>query len=60
VKSFLKDPDEKFLDFVERCLTWDPKTRLTPEEALHHPWITDGIAAYERSCRSRAQPPQKE
>lgn len=31
------NPD--FLDFVARCLTWDPAERMTPMEALEHPWI---------------------
>ena len=28
-----------FVDFVERGLTLDPKKRMTPEEALRHPFI---------------------
>lgn len=31
--------DKLFLHFVSRCLEWDPKHRLTPVEALMHPWI---------------------
>lgn len=31
--------DPQFLDFVQRCLTWDPKERMTPTEALEHPWL---------------------
>jgi len=31
------NPD--FLDFVSRCLTWDPAERMTPLEALEHPWL---------------------
>lgn len=33
------DCEEEFIDFVKRCLEWDPKLRLTPHEALRHPWI---------------------
>jgi hypothetical protein len=32
-----------FLDFVERCLDWDPQTRITPYEALMHEWIIEGL-----------------
>ena len=32
-----KDPS--FLDFIDRCLHWDYRKRLTPEEALRHDWI---------------------
>ena len=35
--------DEHFLDFVERCLDWDPETRMTPDEALRHIWILEGL-----------------
>ncbi|GAX78051.1 hypothetical protein CEUSTIGMA_g5493.t1 [Chlamydomonas eustigma] len=30
-----------FLDFLSRCLVWDPEQRLTPEQALVHPWILE-------------------
>ncbi|KAK9718098.1 serine/threonine protein kinase, CMGC, dual-specificity [Basidiobolus ranarum] len=35
----LKCNDDGFLDFVSRCLEWDPQKRMTPEEALRHYWI---------------------
>ncbi|EFN52309.1 hypothetical protein CHLNCDRAFT_16563, partial [Chlorella variabilis] len=25
--------------FLQRCLHWEPQQRMTPEEALQHPWI---------------------
>lgn len=28
------------LDLICRCLTVDPAARITPEEALRHPWVT--------------------
>lgn len=28
---------------MKKCLTWDPKLRMTPEEALIHPWIIEGL-----------------
>jgi len=33
-----------FLDFIARCLTWDPAKRMTPREAAHHWYITGGPA----------------
>lgn len=39
----LKSNDLVFLDFVERCLQWDPTKRMTPKEALKHEWLTTGI-----------------
>ncbi|KAG2174056.1 hypothetical protein INT44_000170 [Umbelopsis vinacea] len=38
----LKCSDELFLDFVSRCLEWDPDKRLNPEQGLAHPWIAGG------------------
>ena len=31
--------DPLFLDFLQRCLEWDPAIRLTPPQALRHPWL---------------------
>ncbi|XP_071453889.1 dual specificity tyrosine-phosphorylation-regulated kinase 4 [Hetaerina americana] len=28
-----------FVDFISRCLEWDSRKRMTPQEALNHPWI---------------------
>ena len=28
-----------FVDFVRRCLVWDPAERMTPAEALRHDWF---------------------
>lgn len=32
--------DECFVDFIKKCLDWDPNTRLTPYAALRHSWLT--------------------
>ncbi|KAK7119789.1 hypothetical protein R3I94_021583 [Phoxinus phoxinus] len=40
--SILGATDQAFLDFVRRCLTWDPKMRMTPQEAMQHKWIEEG------------------
>jgi dual specificity tyrosine-phosphorylation-regulated kinase 2/3/4 len=31
--------DYEFVDFVSRCLVWDPADRMTPSAALKHPWL---------------------
>ena len=36
----LKCDDEAFLDFITRCLRWDPERRLKPDEAMRHEFIT--------------------
>ncbi|XP_056878388.1 dual specificity tyrosine-phosphorylation-regulated kinase 2 isoform X1 [Takifugu flavidus] len=36
----LKGCDEPlFLDFLKQCLEWDPGLRMTPSQALRHPWL---------------------
>ena len=32
--------DDLFLDFLRRLLQWEPELRMSAEEALNHPWIT--------------------
>lgn len=38
----LKCNDELFLDFISKCLTWDPDRRMKPGPAMRHPWIVAG------------------
>lgn len=40
IASVTKSQDSRFLDFLEKCFTWDPAERLTPDEALLHEWIS--------------------
>lgn len=40
LQQALKCDDEPFLDFLARCLRWDPDRRLKPEEAIRHEFIT--------------------
>ena len=41
--SWAEDPFEfkSFLDLLEKMLVYDPKDRLTPQEALRHPFFSD-------------------
>ena len=32
-----------FIHFLKQILKWDPKERITPAEALQHPWILTGL-----------------
>ena len=36
----LKCDDEMFLDFIARCLRWDPDRRMKPDEAILHDFVT--------------------
>ncbi|RYP03103.1 hypothetical protein DL764_005386 [Monosporascus ibericus] len=40
LQQVLKCDDEPFLDFLSRCLRWDPDRRLKPEDAIRHEFIT--------------------
>jgi dual specificity tyrosine-phosphorylation-regulated kinase 2/3/4 len=39
LEEALKSTDRYFLDFLRRCLEWDPQLRMTPMDALKHPFI---------------------
>ncbi|XP_063231512.1 dual specificity tyrosine-phosphorylation-regulated kinase 2 isoform X2 [Bacillus rossius redtenbacheri] len=39
--------DPVFVDFVARCLEWDAKKRLTPEEALRHEFLQSAMPQHE-------------
>lgn len=39
LQQVLKCDDELFVDFIAKCLAWDPERRLKPTAALRHPWI---------------------
>ncbi|XP_064480192.1 dual specificity tyrosine-phosphorylation-regulated kinase 4-like isoform X2 [Ornithodoros turicata] len=43
--------DEDFVDFLSRCLEWNPETRITPDDALRHAWLS-GPKTYKRDCKS--------
>ncbi len=49
--------DEDGVDFIERCLKFSPKERMTAEEALAHPFleeiVQEVIAEVEAKCESR-------
>ena len=40
LQQALKCDDEPFLDFLTKCLRWDPERRMKPDEAIHHEFIT--------------------
>ncbi|KAL8942907.1 MAG: hypothetical protein Q9216_001382 [Gyalolechia sp. 2 TL-2023] len=59
LQQALKCEDESFLDFITKCLRWDPDRRLKPDEAIHHEFIT-GVKPVAKSSTttSRALPQQ--
>lgn len=49
LRQVLKCDDEAFLDFLAKCLRWDPSRRLNPQQAMEHEFVT-GV----KSRRSQA------
>ena len=43
IKDLLKDCPETFIDFINKCLLWNPLERLTPDKALLHPFIIENM-----------------
>ncbi|XP_017116767.1 dual specificity tyrosine-phosphorylation-regulated kinase 2 isoform X2 [Drosophila elegans] len=43
--------DRYFIDFLQRCLEWDPAERMTPDEAAHHEFLQPSASSRHRSCR---------
>ncbi|XP_017274340.1 dual specificity tyrosine-phosphorylation-regulated kinase 4 isoform X4 [Kryptolebias marmoratus] len=56
LSAALKTNDPSFLDFILRCLDWDPTKRMTPDEGLQHQWILEGNF---NKVRSRTKPAVK-
>ena len=43
LSSVLQCKDAKFIDFLKNCLKWDPRERFSPEDAIQHEWILEGL-----------------
>jgi dual specificity tyrosine-phosphorylation-regulated kinase 2/3/4 len=39
LQQVLRCDDEQFIDFIAKCLVWDPERRLKPQNALKHPFV---------------------
>ncbi|KAL0106737.1 hypothetical protein PUN28_015347 [Cardiocondyla obscurior] len=48
----LRCSDMLFVNFVSRCLEWDPKKRMTPDEAMRHEWLTSSSSSHVSSSTS--------
>jgi dual specificity tyrosine-phosphorylation-regulated kinase 2/3/4 len=41
LEDIMANAPESLINFVSRCLDWDPATRLKPSQALSHDWIEE-------------------
>eukprot|EP00352_Strombidinopsis_acuminata_P004196 CAMPEP_0176396880 /NCGR_PEP_ID=MMETSP0126-20121128/44641_1 /TAXON_ID=141414 ORGANISM="Strombidinopsis acuminatum, Strain SPMC142" /NCGR_SAMPLE_ID=MMETSP0126 /ASSEMBLY_ACC=CAM_ASM_000229 /LENGTH=131 /DNA_ID=CAMNT_0017770781 /DNA_START=857 /DNA_END=1252 /DNA_ORIENTATION=- len=48
-------PDRLFLDFLVRCLEFDPEKRMSTTEASQHPWILEGNSSDSQSMVADSQ-----
>jgi dual specificity tyrosine-phosphorylation-regulated kinase 2/3/4 len=55
----LKCDDEAFLDFITRCLRWDPDRRLRPEDAMGHEFVTGIKKSKNRGHHAGTESPLK-
>uniref|UniRef100_A0A8D3B1L9 dual-specificity kinase n=1 Tax=Scophthalmus maximus TaxID=52904 RepID=A0A8D3B1L9_SCOMX len=53
----LGSKNAEFVDFIEGCLQYNPKKRMTPEQAMHHPWITQKSKYAAAAAKSRSDAP---
>lgn len=51
LSQILHCQDRYFIDFLTRCLEWDPAERMTPDEAAHHEFLQPSASSRHRSCR---------
>jgi dual specificity tyrosine-phosphorylation-regulated kinase 2/3/4 len=43
IEEVIGSTDPTFIDFIQRCLEWDPVKRITPADALMHEWVIKGL-----------------
>jgi dual specificity tyrosine-phosphorylation-regulated kinase 2/3/4 len=48
--------DATMLSFLDGCLQWDADDRMTPSEALKHPFITGALESFEKSLSGSLPP----
>ena len=41
LRDILSGADERMIDIVQQCFEWDQTKRITPDEALLHPWFQE-------------------
>ncbi len=58
IMKTLHTEDASFVDFVLCFLQWDPSERITPNEAMRHPWIAECFQ--QDTVERQGQPPQQQ
>ena len=47
LKDMMKEAPKSFVDFISKCLKWNPFERITPDKALMHPFIIENMNGVE-------------
>lgn len=50
----LKNMDELLIDFISKCLQFSPEKRMTPQEAINHPWISGSRSSTSSSIETES------
>lgn len=53
IPQALRCHDILFIDFIEKCLRWDPRQRMRPHEALRHEWIAQVASGSSNSSSTK-------
>lgn len=59
LRQVLKCDDEAFLDFIAKCLKWDPSRRMNPHDASKHEFITGIKISTRRNLSAAVNSPVK-
>ncbi|KAI9918077.1 hypothetical protein PsorP6_013154 [Peronosclerospora sorghi] len=51
--SAVRTDDADFLALLHKCFVWDPRCRLTPEQALDEPWLRRQALSHSRNLKER-------
>lgn len=54
LNEVLKSAESSFVDFIQKCLEWDPNKRLSAEQALTHEWIEGASRSKHMKTQSHA------
>eukprot|EP00792_Barthelona_sp_PAP020_P006652 TRINITY_DN3051_c0_g1_i1.p1 TRINITY_DN3051_c0_g1~~TRINITY_DN3051_c0_g1_i1.p1 ORF type:complete len:560 (+),score=106.75 TRINITY_DN3051_c0_g1_i1:60-1739(+) len=64
LSAAVRSNNASFIDFIDRCLDWNSETRMSPLEALQHPFIVEGQSTFrhvapKQTNNSNPNSPQK-
>ncbi|OMJ95588.1 hypothetical protein SteCoe_1008 [Stentor coeruleus] len=55
LRSILKGADENFIQIIEGCIQWEPKSRITAINALRSPWFIDNVETASKTTARRCK-----